>query len=74
MPRKKKENPVVEKHYLYELFAMDTELLKEHLFAVNDVILYHSEKVTEADRYKYRVAQILKVKRWMDVEDKALND
>ena len=74
MPRKKKENEAVEKHFLYELFAMDTELLTEHLFAVNDVVLYHREKTTEADRYKYRIEQILKVKKWLDVEDRALND
>ena len=74
MPRKKKENPVGEKYFLYELFAMDTELLTEHLFAVNDVVLYHREKTTAADRYKYRIEQILKVKKWLDVEDRALND
>ena len=74
MPKKKKENPVVEKYFLYELFAMDTELLTEHLFAVNDVVLYHREKTTEADRYKYRIEQILKVKKWLDVESKALTE
>tara|TARA_R100000426_G_C4804684_1_gene104024 strand:- start:36 stop:197 length:162 start_codon:yes stop_codon:yes gene_type:complete len=53
---------------------MDTELLTEHLFAVNDVLLYHREKTTEADRYKYRIEQILKVKKWLDVESKALTE
>jgi hypothetical protein len=36
--------------------------------------LYHREKTTEADRYKYRIEQILKVKKWLDVENKALTE
>jgi hypothetical protein len=52
---------------------MDLELLKEHLFAVNDAILYHKEKATDADRYKYRIDQILKVRKWLDIEEDALN-
>ena len=74
MPRKKKETEAVEKHYLYELWAMDTELLKEHMYAVNDAVLYHREKMSDVERYKYRIERILKVKQWLDVEDKALND
>tara|TARA_R100000700_G_scaffold17252_1_gene23824 strand:- start:753 stop:974 length:222 start_codon:yes stop_codon:yes gene_type:complete len=73
MPRKK-ETTGVERHYLYELFAMDTDVLKEHLFTVNDAMLYHRDKLSDADRYKYRVERILKVKQWLDVEEKALND
>ena len=52
MPRKKKEIEGVERQFLYELWALDIELLKEHLFAVNDAILYHKEKATGADRYR----------------------
>ena len=72
MPRKK-ETTGVERHYLYELWAMDLELLKEHLFAVNDAILYHKEKATDADRYRYRIEQLIKVRKWLDVEDEAIN-
>ena len=72
MPRKK-ETTGVERHYLYELWAMDLELLKEHLFAINDAILYHKDKATDADRYRYRIEQLLKVRKWLDVEDEAIN-
>jgi len=72
MPRKK-ETTGVERHYLYELWAMDLELLKEHLFAINDAILYHKEKATDADRYRYRIEQLIKVRKWLDVEDEAIN-
>ena len=72
MPRKK-ETTGVERHYLYELWAMDLELLKEHLFAINDAILYHKEKATDADRYRYRSEQLIKVRKWLDVEDEAIN-
>ena len=74
MPRKKKEIEGVERLFLYELWALDIELLKEHLFAVNDAILYHGEKASDADRYRYRIDQILKVRKWLDIEDKAIND
>ena len=74
MPRKKKETEGVERLFLYELWALDIELLKEHLFAVNDAILYHREKASDADRYRYRIDQILKVRKWLDIEDKATND
>ena len=74
MPRKKKETEGVERLFLYELWALDIELLKEHLFAVNDAILYHREKASDADRYRYRIDQILKVRKWLDIEDKAIND
>tara|TARA_R100000664_G_scaffold6836_1_gene11906 strand:+ start:2253 stop:2477 length:225 start_codon:yes stop_codon:yes gene_type:complete len=74
MPRKKKEIEGVERLFLYELWALDIELLKEHLFAVNDAILYHREKASDADRYRYRIDQILKVRKWLDIEDKAIND
>ena len=74
MPRKKKETEGVERLFLYELCALDIELLKEHLFAVNDDILYHREKASDADRYRYRIDQILKVRKWLDIEDKAIND
>ena len=74
MPRKKKEIEGVERQFLYELWALDIELLREHLFAVNDAILYHKEKATDADRYRYRIEQIIKVRNWLDVEDKAIND
>tara|TARA_R100000700_G_C3038974_1_gene63918 strand:+ start:146 stop:307 length:162 start_codon:yes stop_codon:yes gene_type:complete len=53
---------------------MHTDVLKEHLLAVNDAILYHKEKATDADRYRYRVERILKVKQWLDVEEKALHE
>ena len=72
MPRKK-ETTGVERHYLYELWAMDLELLKEHLFAINDAILYHKEKATDAARYRYRIEQLIKVRKWLDVEDEAIN-
>ena len=72
MPRKK-ETTGVERHYLYELWAMDLELLKEHLFAINDAILYHKEKATDADRYRYRIEQLIKVRKWLDVEEEAIN-
>tara|TARA_B100001250_G_C19743708_1_gene764245 strand:- start:359 stop:583 length:225 start_codon:yes stop_codon:yes gene_type:complete len=74
MPRKKKEIEGVERLFLYELWALDIELLKEHLFAVNDAILYHREKASDADRYRYRIDQILKVRKWLDIEDKAINE
>jgi len=74
MPRKKKEIEGVERQFLYELWALDIELLREHLFTVNDAILYHKEKATDADRYRYRIEQIIKVRNWLDVEDKAIND
>ena len=74
MPRKKKVIEGVERQFLYELWALDIELLKEHLFAVNDAILYHREKASDADRYRYRIDQILKVRKWLDIEDKAIND
>ena len=73
MPRKK-ETTSVERHFLYELFAMHTDVLKEHLLAVNDAILYHKDKAADADRYRYRVERILKVKQWLDVEERALHD
>ena len=74
MPSKKKEIEGVERQFLYELWALDKELLKEHLFAVNDAILYHREKASDADRYRYRIDQILKVRKWLDIEDKAINE
>tara|TARA_R110002020_G_scaffold353760_1_gene566613 strand:+ start:787 stop:1011 length:225 start_codon:yes stop_codon:yes gene_type:complete len=74
MPRKKKEIEGVESQFLYELFAMDIELLKEHLFAVNEAILYHEQKASDASRYKYRIDHLLKVRNWLDIEDKELND
>ena len=74
MPRKKKEIEGVERQFLYELFAMDIELLKEHLFAVNEAILYHEQKASDASRYKYRIDHLLKVRNWLDVEDRELND
>ena len=74
MPRKKKEVEGVESQFLYELFAMDIELLKEHLFAVNEAILYHEQKASDASRYKYRIDHLLKVRNWLDIEDKELND
>ena len=74
MPRKKKEVEGVESQFLYELFAMDIERLKEHLFAVDEAILYHEQKASDASRYKYRIDHILKIRNWLDVEDKELND
>ena len=74
MPRKKKEIEGVERQFLYELWAMDLELLKEHLFAVNEAILYHEQKASDASRYKYRIDHLLKVRNWLDIEDKELND
>jgi len=73
MPRKKKETEAVEKHYLYELWAMDKEALKEHYFAVNEAVYYHEEKASDASRYKYRIDQILKVKKWLEIEESELN-
>tara|TARA_R100000455_G_C6171225_1_gene52581 strand:- start:278 stop:439 length:162 start_codon:yes stop_codon:yes gene_type:complete len=52
---------------------MNTDVLKEHLFAVNDAALYHRDKLADVERYKYRIERILKVKQWLDVEEKALN-
>ena len=72
MPRKKKEVEGVESQFLYELFAMDIELLKEHLFAVNEAILYHEQKASDASRYKYRIDHLLKVRNWLDIEDTEL--
>ena len=71
MPRKK-EIEGVERQFLYELFAMDMEALKEHLFAVNEAILYHEQKASDATRYKYRIDHLLKVRNWLDIEDKEL--
>ena len=73
MPRKKKEAEAVEKHFLYELWAMDLELLKEHLFAINEAVYYHEQKASDASRYKYRIDQILKVKKWLEIEESELN-
>ena len=73
MPRKKKETEAVEKHFLYELWAMDNEALKEHCFAVNEAVYYHEEKASDASRYKYRIDQILKVKKWLEIEESELN-
>tara|TARA_R100000664_G_C2635904_1_gene63230 strand:- start:224 stop:445 length:222 start_codon:yes stop_codon:yes gene_type:complete len=72
MPRKK-ETTGVERHFLYELFAMNTDVLKEHLFAVNDAALYHRDKLADVDRYKYRIERILKVKQWLDAEEQSIN-
>ena len=74
MPRKKKEIEGIERQFLYELFAMDIEALKEHLFGINEAILYHEEKASDASRYKYRIDHLLKVRNWLDIEDKELND
>ena len=74
MPRKKKENSLVERKFLYELWELDTEGLKEHLFAVNDAALYHRDKLADVDRYKYRIERILKVKQWLDLEEQAINE
>ena len=74
MPRKKKETEAVEKHFLYELWAMDLELLKEHLFAINEAVYYHEQKASDANSYKYRIDQILKVRNWLRVEDDTLHD
>ena len=73
MPRKKKEIEGVERQFLYELFAMDMEALKEHLFAVNEAILYHEQKASDASRYKYRIDHLLKVRNWLEVEESELN-
>lgn len=73
MPRKKKETEAVEKHYLYELMAMDKEALKEHYFAVNEAVYYHEEKASDASRYKYRIDQIIKIKKWLEIEEGELN-
>ena len=73
MPRKKKETEAVEKHYLYELMAMDKETLKEHYFAVNEAVYYHEQKASDASRYKYRIDQIIKVKKWLEIEENELN-
>ena len=74
MQRKKKENSLVERKFLYELWELDTEGLKEHLFALNDALLYHRDKVTDGERYKYRIEHILKLKNWLDREDKIINE
>ena len=72
MPRKK-EIEGVERQFLYELFAMDMEALKEHLFAVNEANLYHEQKASDASRYKYRIDHLLKVRNWLEVEESELN-
>ena len=72
MPRKK-EIEGVERQFLYELFAMDMEALNEHLFAVNEAILYHEQKASDASRYKYRIDHLLKVRNWLEVEESELN-
>lgn len=74
MPRKKKETEAVEKHYLYELWAMDLEALKEHLFAINEAVYYHEQKASDANSYKYRIDQIIKVRNWLKLEDDTLHD
>ena len=73
MPIKKKEFEGVERQFLYELFAMDIEALKEHLFSVNEAILYHEQKASDATRYKYRIDHLLKVRNWLDLEERELN-
>ena len=73
MPRKKKETEAVEKLFLYELMAMPTEALKEHVIAVGDALYYHEEKVRDINSYKYRIDQIMKVKNWLRIEDETLN-
>ena len=73
MPRKKKETEAVEKHFLYELWGMDNQALKEHYFAVNEAVYYHEEKASDASRYKYRIAQIIKIKKWLEIEEGELN-
>ena len=73
MPRKKKEIEGVERLFLYELMAMDFELLREHLFAVNEAMYYHEQKASDANQYKYRIDQILKVKKWLEIEENELN-
>ena len=70
---RKKEIEGVERQFLYELFAMDMEALKEHLFAVNEAILYHEQKASDASRYKYRIDHLLKVRNWLEVEESELN-
>ena len=74
MPRKKKEIEGVERLFLYELFAMDLELLREHLFAVNEAMYYHEQKASDASRYKYRIDHLLKVRNWLDIEDRELKE
>ena len=73
MPRKKKATEAVEKHFLYELMAMDKETLKEHYFAVNEAVYYHEQKASDANSYKYRIDQIIKVKKWLEIEENELN-
>ena len=74
MPRKKKETSLVERKFLYELWDMDAKALKTHLFALNDAILFHREKVSDGERYKYRIETMLKIKQWLEREDKILNE
>lgn len=74
MPRKKKENSLVERKFLYELWELDLEGLKEHLFALNDALLYHREKISDGERYKHRIETMLKIKQWLDREDKIINE
>ena len=74
MPRKKKETEAVEKQFLYDLWGMDLDLLKEHYFAANEGILYHEQKASDANRYKYRIDQLLKVRNWLKLEEETLND
>jgi len=52
---------------------MDNETLKEHYFAVNEAVYYHEQKASDASRYKYRIDQILKVKKWLEIEESELN-
>jgi len=73
MGRKKKETEGVERHHLYELWAMDAEMLKEHLFAVSEAVYYHEQKASDANSYKYRIDQIIKVRNWLKLEEEALN-
>ena len=73
MAKRKHHTSGVERHYLYELWAMDIELLKEHMYAVNDAVLYHRENASDADRYRYRIEQMLKIRKWLDVEEEAIN-
>ena len=74
MPRKKKETNLVERQFLYELWELDIEGLKQHLFALNDALLYHREKVADGERYKYRIETMMKIKQWLDREDKIINE
>ena len=73
MPRKKKETEAVEKHFIYELMLMDKETLKEHYFAVNEAVYYHEGKASDASRYKYRIDQIIKIKKWLEIEEDEVN-